>query len=145
MHAVATAGKTAFGITLHSVSGVKLSFLNFLNQPLGSISLVNATNPGSLGSNSIAIDSVQHNYTAKMSDLSVSAGLNASDPIQKISLEFFALADYSFGGNIYPNGYSSAKVWLDNIAINPVPVPSAVWFFGSGFLGLTTVARRKKA
>ncbi|MFC1589406.1 VPLPA-CTERM sorting domain-containing protein [Pseudomonadota bacterium] len=27
----------------------------------------------------------------------------------------------------------------------PVPVPAAVWLFGSGLLGLTTVARRKKS
>ncbi|MCW8923409.1 MAG: VPLPA-CTERM sorting domain-containing protein [Gammaproteobacteria bacterium] len=28
---------------------------------------------------------------------------------------------------------------------NPVPVPAAVWLFGSGLLGLVGVARRKKA
>ena len=28
--------------------------------------------------------------------------------------------------------------------LNPVPVPAAVWLFGSGLLGLVGIARRKK-
>lgn len=30
-------------------------------------------------------------------------------------------------------------------AVNPVPIPAAVWLFGSGLLGLVSIARRKKA
>ena len=30
-------------------------------------------------------------------------------------------------------------------SVTPVPVPAAVWLFGSGLLGLVGVARRKKA
>ncbi|MDX2421751.1 MAG: VPLPA-CTERM sorting domain-containing protein [Amphritea sp.] len=39
--------------------------------------------------------------------------------------------------NIYPG--------LDAVVLNAVPVPAAVWLFGSGLLGLVGVARRKKA
>ena len=31
------------------------------------------------------------------------------------------------------------------LIVNPVPVPAAVWLFGSGLLGLVGIARRKKA
>lgn len=31
------------------------------------------------------------------------------------------------------------------LVVNPVPVPPAVWLFGSGLLGLVGIARRKKA
>ena len=31
------------------------------------------------------------------------------------------------------------------LVVNPVPVPAAVWLFGSGLLGLIGIARRKKA
>ena len=43
----------------------------------------------------------------------------------------------------------TADYYFDNISItadvNAVPVPAAVWLFGSGLLGLVGVARRKKA
>lgn len=45
---------------------------------------------------------------------------------QDFSLEFFTTADFWFGGNIYPNSRSSAKVWLDNVAISSESVPSPV-------------------
>jgi hypothetical protein len=34
---------------------------------------------------------------------------------------------------------------VDNIRLSAVPVPAAVWLFGSGLIGLIGVARRKKA
>lgn len=44
------------------------------------------------------------------------------------------LADGSFEAVLSVNG-----------SINPVPVPAAVWLFGSGLIGLAGVARRKKS
>ena len=42
-----------------------------------------------------------------------------------------------------------ADFYIDNVSIsadvNAVPVPAAVWLFGSGLVGLVGVARRKKA
>ncbi|MGB5440278.1 MAG: VPLPA-CTERM sorting domain-containing protein [Gammaproteobacteria bacterium] len=44
------------------------------------------------------------------------------------------------------DGTVSAKAAvLSNINVSTVPVPAAVWLFSSGLLGLTGVARRKKA
>lgn len=34
--------------------------------------------------------------------------------------------------------------YILNVSLAPVPIPAAVWLFGSGLLGLVTVARRKK-
>ena len=43
----------------------------------------------------------------------------------------------------------TADYYFDNVSImadvNAVPIPAAVWLFGSGLLGLIGVARRKKA
>ena len=35
--------------------------------------------------------------------------------------------------------------YIDNLQVSAVPVPAAAWLFGSGLLGLTGVARRRKA
>jgi hypothetical protein len=37
------------------------------------------------------------------------------------------------------------SIAFDNFSITPVPVPAAIWLFGSGLVGLIGVARRKKA
>ena len=41
---------------------------------------------------------------------------------------------------------STASAWMaSNVPLSTVPVPGAIWLFGSGLLGLIGVARRKKA
>ncbi len=49
------------------------------------------------------------------------------------------------GSGIYPSGYSSGTVYFDNVNIDPVPIPSGVWLFGSGLIGLVGLTRRKKS
>ncbi len=45
-----------------------------------------------------------------------------------------------------PNGYAGFTYELSlNGAVSAVPVPAAVWLFGSGLLGLIGIARRKAA
>ena len=39
---------------------------------------------------------------------------------------------------------ADTEVWLGS-QISPIPVPAAVWLFGSGLIGLVGVARRKKS
>lgn len=41
------------------------------------------------------------------------------------------------------NGLVTHAVW--EVAVNPVPIPAAVWLFGSGLIGLIGLARSKKA
>jgi len=141
MHAIANAA-TSTGQTVNSSSGVRISFLNLFNVGLGSTRLVRATTPSLLDLNDNPIDGVQHNYTALLGDYAVLAGLSAADPIAKVSLSFFASGQTGFFGQ-----KSNATAWFDNVAIgdvSAVPIPAAVWLFGSGLLGLIGIARRKK-
>ncbi len=143
MQAIANVRPLSGGGMLHASSGVTISFLNVFNSTLGSVSIVNATDPGSLGPTSILIDTAQHDYEASMAVFATQAGLGAMDPISKLSFNFFSSAE-TFG-NVSGVAHSSSTVWFDNVSVNPVPVPAAVWLFGSGLLGLIGFSRRKKA
>jgi len=51
-----------------------------------------------------------------------------------------------FGRATTSAGVAGAFRWIDlGAPLTTVPVPAAVWLFGSGLLGLIGVARRKKA
>jgi len=52
------------------------------------------------------------------------------------------IATYDTGG---ANNFSGARVWADWSNVSTVPVPAAVWLFGSGLIGLVGFARRKSA
>ncbi len=47
----------------------------------------------------------------------------------------FRISTSSGGGNL-------AHVCLDDLTINPVPIPGAVWLLGSGLIGLVGIRRR---
>lgn len=63
-----------------------------------------------------------------------SASVNQSD-ILSISFDVVAGKNYFFGAEAGVTGYTY---------VSSVPVPAAVWLFGSGLLGLAGLARRKK-
>ena len=53
----------------------------------------------------------------------------------------------TFGFGAVSTNYNGSGVFYDNLSfaqVAPVPVPAAVWLFGSGLLGLLGVARRRK-
>ena len=61
-----------------------------------------------------------------------------------VGLETFAFNWGSLASVSWTNVDPSQALQLDNISVStsPVPVPAAVWLFGSGLLGLVGVARR---
>lgn len=75
---------------------------------------------------------------------------------------FWTQSGNSFTGNeahgaIQFDGWVSSISWTNDVPelwhgftvgvtqVQPIPVPAAIWLFGSGLLGLTGIARRKKS
>lgn len=56
-------------------------------------------------------------------------------------LEFVSLTGAMDGAAGFDTFYGPA---LDDVVVTAVPVPAAVWLFGSGRLGLIGFARKKK-
>jgi hypothetical protein len=135
MHAVAYPSSAS-----NAISGIELSFLNNLNVELGSTRLANATELSWIDTTDLLVDNVQHHYEASFSDFAALAGLGATDPISTLSISFFAQAQTT---NYPYNNRSNATVWFDNVNVSAVPVPAAVWLFGSGLLGLLGLTRTK--
>jgi hypothetical protein len=71
--------------------------------------------------------------TARERDFVVEWNKNTLDPIQMA---------YSVAGQ--NNYWAAAPGDFDYFNVTAVPVPAAVWLFGSGLLGLVGIARRKK-
>ena len=74
-------------------------------------------------------------------------GIFLSGQLQTILDPNWVDGKIQIGFNNLVGGYESSGRFYDNVNFDvaPVPVPAAVWLFGSGLLGLVGVARRKKA
>lgn len=83
-------------------------------------------------------------------------GLTGPGVVGTLTFQAIALGDTSLsmavtsealkGGDFISEAdYSVQLVTFGSANVNVVPVPAAVWLFGSGLLGLVGVARRKKA
>ena len=73
--------------------------------------------------------------------------VNGVSSITSTSITVGATHYFTGGGTLsYPSTVSSGKAYItSNMLISAVPIPGAIWLFGSGLLGLIGVARRKKA
>ena len=50
-----------------------------------------------------------------------------------------------FGFSATSTAYRGSGVFYDNLSFSQVPLPGAVWLFGSGLIGLVGVARKRKS
>lgn len=50
----------------------------------------------------------------------------------------------SFGFSATATNYNGSAVFYDNLNFSRIPVPAALWLFGSGLIGLVAVSRRTK-
>jgi hypothetical protein len=79
-------------------------------------------------------------FDTKHPDLLSYFGMPAGDYTGGLNISFDMI-----GTPVVGTDFTSDTLFSGDVVNNPVPVPAAVWLFGSGLLGLVGIARRKKA
>lgn len=135
-------------INAQSTTGTTTVHVNIMDSPTGSI--LGSSNPLSFTTNTIQLGHFEFTPT----DISAYSSLFIS-VVRDSGVGAGAFLAGGFGANSYAGG----AAYSDNIAnpgfqnnsdlwfrtgVSAVPVPAAVWLFGSGLLGLIGIARRKK-
>jgi hypothetical protein len=152
-----TAGASSAGTINSELGSFEGKLDNFMaaHNPLGThVSGLNGSS-GSDGSNALAANAA----TGFGVNWGGASSFNAAGAVGE-SMEFFFLAQNGTlpGGNITTVRYGNTEgfaTWTLNTdssfaymapnAVSAVPVPAAVWLFGSGLLGLVGISRRKKS
>jgi hypothetical protein len=77
-------------------------------------------------------------------------GFDSDAPVSTTSLPFYFLTSNGSNGVVGKNGmpfgtwtFNGSQLTYNAAATAPVPVPAAVWLFGSALAGLATISRRK--
>ena len=142
MQVIANTGISPVGGLLNASGGVTVSFLSQFNVGLGSVTFAHSTS-GSVPTDWLFIDETINNFSGSMLEFAGLAGLDDSSGISILSLDFFSTAATS----PYGDASSNSIVYFDNVSISTstptIPIPAAIWLFGSGLIGLIGVARRK--
>lgn len=93
------------------------------------------------GNNFIATSAVTSDWITLFNDSQFVIAL--TDNVDWYELTFWF--ELAAGSNIYDIDFSNGSVLTIDVTPTVVPVPAAVWLFGSGLIGLAGLARRKKA
>lgn len=91
------------------------------------------------------VDGIMVNaWSAVTGDFSVASiqmqAIGAGDSY--LSLSEYGLNPWASGGALINPSFVDSSISVE--AASPVPVPAAVWLFGSGLIGLISIARKKK-
>ena len=114
-----------------SVSQYNMGFGGTTDGTVGFTFLYGTTNQEFVGNVMSSVSGITGDAQTGSFGSSTSAAVNTSDPY---SLTILATIEHTGAGQITS---------FDAIA-SPIPVPAAVWLFGSGLLGLVGVARRRR-
>ncbi|MEM7097891.1 MAG: VPLPA-CTERM sorting domain-containing protein [Pseudomonadota bacterium] len=97
----------------------------------------------SVGSISTAPGGLRSEISIRAKDFSLVGFLNSADPNQSLSLT--PRGSLSLRGTLQDinGGTRLAGFDLNTLTVTPVPLPAAVWLFGSGLLGLSLLRTRR--
>ncbi len=74
----------------------------------------------------------------------VVAGVTSIPPVIDDDLRFFGIISDASFSTVEFRGLENDGFGMDNVMYGTVPIPAAVWLFGSGLLGLVGIGRRKE-
>lgn len=142
IQALASTGSTNDGSTTHAASGFTISLENSFNISLGEVTFAYATSSTLLPSNAYTIGNTIDTFEAPMSDWADLALVDPMSTIANIELEFWTIGRHAD----LPRGRAAiATIYFDNVEISAVPIPGALWLFGSGIIGIVAIRRKSKA
>jgi hypothetical protein len=116
-----------------------------------------ASNPGSISCSSLPANyscnagSFQYDGSGNYTDQADPSNFGAANRSSSFSFTLLGFNEADFIANIPQGNLFATHVYLESGATGfafggtVVPVPAAVWLFGSGLLGLAGVARRRKS
>jgi hypothetical protein len=115
--------------------------------------------PLSAGTGQIDFDTLNGNSMTIMAGSELLYDSNDLDLFSYLRFDNYQLSEFDYyahaGENGAPSGFRSALLgfddlgvlegeWRSNVEFAPVPVPAALWLFGSGILGLLACARKQR-
>jgi len=162
--ATITWGNVETNATLNDVFSVDVIGVNFINNVDGggvnigfdssvlNVLLVSINETvWDFGGSGISTGTID-NATGAVSGVMVNADSNVSGDFVVASIQFrvvgngssaLSLTEYAL--NPWASGGSAINPAFVNETFSTIPVPAAVWLFGSGLIGLIGIAKRKKA
>ena len=152
---VTSNGTSASGTNFYAYSGLDFRFYDSTGTRIGLVTY------GTASTNYLSDIISPADPTWHLNELTEGALLNLdlgiTDILSNITIDETSIDSVTMYFRTYTSYYGSAtaELWVDNVCVDQgdvcvadssvVPVPAAVWLFGSGLLGLVGVARRKKA
>lgn len=135
-------GFSATGSTTLENANLSIAGLSLLGIGLdGSGDLVSAPAPNLTILDALGVTVVLNRQLVNGAVDGVCAVEACSISVDAIAIEF---SDFVFGGNLLNGGLTIGHSEASLAGVSPVPVPAAVWLFGSGLVGIIGIARRRR-
>ncbi len=94
-----------------------------------------------VGGAQVAETTISNGFSGIVDFLAADAGFGAVDYVEFFFTDFYTLKPSSFGDTTLEFEWDNIVIGTE---ISAVPVPAAVWLFGTGIVGLLSIGRRKQ-
>jgi len=96
------------------------------------------------GGTKVAETTIANGFTGTINFLAANAGFGEVDYVEFFFTDFYRLKPSSLGDTALDFEFDNIVVGAAG-AVSSVPIPAAVWLFGTGIIGLVSFGKRKQA